>query len=119
VARGFYELIRVATLESFDEAPQKIEVDTWMRGLSLFSFAIGTPLARLKLPKPGRGDEELYRGSHIDVFQSVEAGLVHTREVLFVLGSMLRKNSFTVSSRRKLLAVLPEVQSISPKEIAS
>jgi hypothetical protein len=108
VGRGFYELIRMASLESFGEAPTKTEVDTWMRGLSVFSFVVGTPLGKFKGLEANGSDERLYRSTTFDVFAQLELGLKHSREVLLLLGSMLRRNSFTVGSKRKLFALLPE-----------
>lgn len=107
IGRGFFELVRVSSQEAFGEAPSKLEVDTWMRGLYLFSLAVGSPLGKLKAGS-ALADKELYRGNGVDVFAAVDEGLDHAREVLTVLGSMIRRNSFTARSRHKLLELCPE-----------
>lgn len=110
IGRGLYELIRVASHDSVGEAPSKIEVDTWMRGLYLFSLALGSPLGRLKGVSNGaRGSaRELYRGPEADVWAAVEEALEVTRRALTVLGGLIRRNSFTPRSRAKVLELFPE-----------
>jgi hypothetical protein len=109
VGRGLYELMRVCSLEALGEAPRKPEVDGWMRGLSLFSLAVGSPLGRLKaLPAVQLRDPALYRAPGIDVFAALDRGLDQTREVLRVVGGMIRRNSFSTRSRQRLLELLPE-----------
>jgi hypothetical protein len=115
IGRGFYELVRVSSQEAFGEAPSKPAVDGWMRGIYLFSMAIGSPLGKLKaLPGQHLSQKELYRGPGVDVFHAVDQGLEHAREVLTVLGGMIRRNSFTARSRLKLLEICPEG---SPAEV--
>ncbi len=110
IGRGFYELIRVASNDAVGEAPTKLEVDGWMRGLYLFSLALGSPLGRLKGVKNGTvsGSRELYRGPDVDVWTSVESALDTTRRALTVLGGLIRRSSFTPRSRAKVLDVFPE-----------
>ncbi|MBX7097243.1 MAG: hypothetical protein K1X89_06010 [Myxococcaceae bacterium] len=109
IGRGFYELIRVSSQEALGEAPQKADVDSWMRGLYLAALALGSPLGRLKLLGSAiEGQQELFRGPGVDVWRAVEDGLTHTREVLTVLGGLIRRGSFSARSRGKVLAVCPE-----------
>lgn len=109
VGRGFYELIRVASHDAFGDAPSKAEVDGWMRGMYLFSLALGSPLGRLRaLPGSHLSAKELYRGEGIDVFAAVDRGLESARELLTLLGSMIRRNSWSMRSRSKFLEVCPE-----------
>lgn len=110
IGRGLYELIRVASNDAVHEAPTKLEVDGWMRGLYLFSLALGSPLGKLKGVKNGAvaAPRELYRGPDVDVWAAVESALETTRRVLTVLGGLIRRNSFTPRSREKVLEVLPE-----------
>jgi hypothetical protein len=110
IGRGLYELIRVASLDSVGEAPTKIEVDSWMRGLYLFSLALGSPLGRLKGLRNGARatSRELYRGPDVDVWASLEEALEVTRRALTVLGGLIRRNSFTPRSRAKVLELFPE-----------
>jgi hypothetical protein len=108
VGRGLYELMRVSSQEAFGEAPSKLEVDGWVRGFFLFAMALGSPLGRLKAGAGEPSSRELYRGPGVDVFAALDLGLDATREVLSVLGSMIRRNNFGARSRFKLLEVCPE-----------
>ncbi len=109
IGRGFYELMRVSSLDAIGEAPTKLEVDGWMRGLYLFSLALGSPLGRLRaLPGAHLSMQELYRGPGVDVFATVDRGIESAREVLSLLGSMIRRNSFTARSRHKFFELCPE-----------
>jgi hypothetical protein len=109
VGRGLYELMRVSSQEAFGDAPTKLEVDGWVRGEFLYSLALGSPLGRLKANMGGAMTQrELYRGTGVDVFASVDKGLDVTREALTVLGSMIRRNNFGSRSKFKLLEVCPE-----------
>jgi hypothetical protein len=108
IGRGLYELMRVSSNEAFGSAPTKLEVDSWMRGLYVFSLALGSPLGRLKALPSHLSARELYRGPGIDVFAAIDRGLDQSREVLAQLGSMIRRNSFTARSRAKLLELCPE-----------
>ncbi|MGV3621607.1 MAG: hypothetical protein ACO1OB_12360 [Archangium sp.] len=109
VGRGFYELIRVSSLDAFGQAPTKLEVDGWMRGLYVFSLALGSPLGRLKiLSGTPLAQRELYRSEGVDVFARVDEGLQKTRELLVVLASMIRRNSWTARSKAKFLELCPE-----------
>jgi hypothetical protein len=106
IGRGLYELVRVASQEAFGEAPTKHQVDSWTRGLYLFSLAASSPLGKLKALRTP--DRDLYRSPGIDVFGAVEHGLAGTRETLHVLGGMIRRNSFSARSRLKLMESCPE-----------
>ncbi len=109
IGRGFYELIRVASQDAFGEAPSKLEVDGWVRGLYLFSLALGSPIGKLRsLPAGNLSTRELYRGEGFDVFATVDLGLDRARELLTMLGSMIRRNSWTTRSRARFLEVCPE-----------
>lgn len=109
IGRGLYELMRVSSHDAFGDAPTKLEVDGWMRGLYLFGLALGSPLARLSaITGPHLAMKEMYRGPGVDVFASIDQGLAQASTVLTMLGSMIRRNSFSVRSRQKLLALLPE-----------
>lgn len=109
IGRGFYELIRVASLDAFNQAPSKLEVDGWVRGLYLYSLALGSPLGRLRaLPTGHQVTRELYRGDGFDVFASVDSGLERARELLTLLGAMIRRNSWTARSRARFLESCPE-----------
>lgn len=108
VGRGLYELMRVSCQEACGAAPSKLEVDGWVRGLYLYSLALGSPLGKLKASMGAAGQRELYRGPNVDVFASVDQGLDVTREVLTLLGSMIRRNNFGSRSRLKLFEICPE-----------
>lgn len=108
IGRGFYELIRVASLDAFGEAPSKLEVDGWVRGLYVFSLALGSPLGKLRAPTAHLSTRELYRGDGFDVFATVDVGLERARELLTVLGAMIRRNSWTSRSRSRFFEMCPE-----------
>lgn len=109
IGRGFYELIRVASVDAFGEAPSKLEVDRWVRGVYLFSLALGSPLGKLKaLPSGDLSARDLYRGQGLDVFGTVDKGLTHTRECLSMLGGLIRRNTWTARSKSRFLELCPE-----------
>lgn len=109
IGRGFYELIRVSSQEALGEAPSKAQVDSWMRGLYLAALALGSPLGKLKaLPSGPVSRRELFRGPGVDVWSAVDRGLAQTREVLTVLGGLIRRGSFSARSKGKVLEVCPE-----------
>lgn len=109
VGRGMYELMRVSSLEAFGEAPTKGAVDSWVRGEFLYAMALGSPLGKLKASiGTVTNQRELYRSQGVDVFATVDKGLDSTRDVLTVLGSMIRRNNFGARSRFKLFEVCPE-----------
>jgi hypothetical protein len=109
ISRGMYELVRVASQEAFGDAPGKPEVDSWMRGLHLYALALGSPLGRLRATDAMvAGARDLYRGPGIDVFAALDQALVRSRELLLLLGRMIRRNSFGPRSRRHFLEVFPE-----------
>lgn len=109
VGRGLYELMRVSSLEAFGKAPTKLEVDGWVRGVFLYSMALGSPLGKLKasIGSPLL-QRDLYRSAGVDYFASVDKGLDLTRDVLTLLSSMIRRNNFGSRSRFKLFEVCPE-----------
>jgi hypothetical protein len=110
IGRGLYELIRVASQEALEEAPSKSTVDGWMRGLFVFSLAVGTPAGRLKaLHESSRPElRELYRSSGVDVWPAVEAGLQNTRAVLAALSSMIRRGNFSSRAKARVLALIAD-----------
>ncbi len=109
VGRGFYELIRVSSLDAFGEAPSKMEVDAWVRGLFLFSLFLGSPLGRFRsLPTSDVTAKELYRGEGLDVFASVDTGLERARELLTLLSGMIRRNSWSARARQRFFEICPE-----------
>ena len=115
IGGGLYELMRVSCIEALGEAPSQWEVDGWVRGLSLFSLALGSPLGRLgAIPSIHLSAQGLYRGPELDVFAAVDQGLDHTRQVLALLGPMRLRNRFTKGARHKVFEVCPE----GPPEIA-
>jgi hypothetical protein len=108
VGRGLYELMRVSSIEAFGQAPQKHEVDGWLRGLYVFSVAAASPLARFSALAAAFPASQVYRSANLDVFAALDQGLDTARDVISSLGSMIRRNSFSARARAKLLEVLPE-----------
>jgi hypothetical protein len=110
VGRGLYELIRVSSMEAVGEAPTKLELDSWMRGLYLFSLALGSPLGKLKGIREDKREatRALYLGPEVGVWAAVDGALELTRKTLTVLGGLIRRGSFTARSRAKVLELFPE-----------
>lgn len=109
IGRGMYELVRVSSLDAFGDAPSKLEVDGWVRGLYLFSMALGSPLGRLRAQAGAHlAMKELYRGPGVDVFAAIDRGLANTRVLLSTLGGMLHRNSFSTRARHRFLELCPE-----------
>lgn len=115
IGRGLYELIRVASQEALEEAPSKSTVDGWMRGLFVFSLAVGTPAGRIKALREASRPElrELYRSSGVDVWPAVESGLHKTREVLAALSSMIRRGNFSSRAKARVLALAADKEEIT------
>ncbi len=110
IGGGMYELMRVCSLEALGESPSRGEVDGWLRGLYVFSLALGSPLGKLTaLSRNAQGQRSVYRGPNLDVWATVEAGLELSRRSLVVLGGLIRRGSFTSRSRAKVFELLPEV----------
>jgi hypothetical protein len=109
IGRGMYELMRVSSIDALGEAPTKAEVDGWVRGLYLFSLALGSPLGKLKaLPADRLALKVLYKSPGIDVWAAVEAALEKNRQAMTVLGGMIRRGAFSARAKAKFLEVLPE-----------
>lgn len=107
--RGLYELVRVSSNEAFGDAPAKVQIDSWMRGLHFYGLALGSPLGRLKAtPKGALAAKDVYRSPGVDTFAAVDQGLTRAREVLAMIGGMVRRNSFGARARQKLLDLCPE-----------
>ncbi|MGQ0506994.1 MAG: hypothetical protein ACT4TC_16915 [Myxococcaceae bacterium] len=110
VGKGMYEVIRLACNDTFNEAPPKVELDGWIRGLYLAGLLLSSPLGRSRWLNQPSGEEDLtlYRGEDFDVHASVEESLALSRDVLNQLWSLILRQSFTPRSREKIFAFLPE-----------
>jgi hypothetical protein len=110
VGRGLYELLRLSAKETLGEAPSKVELDGWVRGLYLYGWLLSSPLGKAQ-GIPGFSSltrRELYRGDAIDYPAEVDRALGLTRQVLGNLWRYMERGLFTARSRARFLASFPE-----------
>lgn len=110
VGRGLYELIRLAAHETLQEAPEKAEVDRWVRGLYLYGLALSSPLGRLRgLPSYSNLTyRELFQGPQVDVPAAIDRAQRLTREVLERLAVVMARTHFTARVRARFFDEFPE-----------
>jgi hypothetical protein len=110
IGRGIYELVRLASQESLQQAPTKQQVDGWVRGLYLAGLYLSSPLGRLRaLPAYSQlSFHELYRNDEFDFAAEVEVALEQSRAVLRRLMAYMARGIFTPRARARFLAEFPE-----------
>jgi hypothetical protein len=110
IGRGIYELVRLASQETLQEAPTKRQVDGWVRGLYLVGLYLSSPLGRIQgLPASSHlSFQELYRNDSFDFAQEVERSVVQVRAVLRRLLAYMTRGIFTPRARARFLAEFPE-----------
>ncbi|MBX5481907.1 MAG: hypothetical protein IRZ16_08735 [Myxococcaceae bacterium] len=110
IGRGLYELIRLASQETLQQAPTKSEIDRWVRGMYLYGFVLSSPVGRLRgLPSYSNlSYRELYQGPDVDVPAAVEKAQALTREVLERLSALMNRTHFTARLRARFLDEFPE-----------
>lgn len=112
VGRGLYELTRVAWLKALGESPSKGQVDAWMRGLSAYALALSSPVGALI--------GLLVEKSTLGALGTIDAGLAHARELLDLMGHLIRRNSFTNRAWTRVIQLVPEGSPDSaPRALAS
>ncbi len=110
VGRGLYELIRVSSQEALRQAPEKSDVDAWVRGLYLHGLWLSTPVGRLRgLPSYSNLTyTELYQGPDVDVPAAIKRAQAMTREVLERVLHLMTRAHFTTRVRARFLDEFPE-----------
>jgi hypothetical protein len=109
VGRGLYELIRLGAEEALHAAPDKKQVDRWVRGAFLHGLLLSTPLAapsRHLLTRLSR--RELFSGEDVDVPALMEEALASARRVLERLHAFISRGLFSRHARERFLADFPE-----------
>ncbi|HLL55748.1 MAG TPA: zinc dependent phospholipase C family protein [Myxococcaceae bacterium] len=110
VGRGLYELLRLSAQESLGEAPAKVDLDGWVRGLYLYGWLLSSRLGKTQ-GIPGFSSltrQELYRGDTLSYPDEVERALGMARQVLGELWRYMARGLFTARSRTRFLASFPE-----------
>ena len=110
IGRGIYELVRLASQETLQQAPTKGQVDGWVRGLYLAGLYLSSPVGRMKaLPAWSQlSFQELYRNDTFDFAAEVDKAVEQTRGVLRHLVAYMSKGIFTPRARARFLAEFPE-----------
>ncbi|HEX8539226.1 MAG TPA: zinc dependent phospholipase C family protein [Cystobacter sp.] len=110
IGRGIYELVRLASQESLQQAPTKAELDGWVRGLYLGGLYLSSPLGRMRaLPAWSQlSFQELYRNDSFDFAAEVERAVEQSRAVLRRLLAFMARGIFTPRARSRFLAEFPE-----------
>ncbi|ATB32368.1 zinc dependent phospholipase C family protein [Melittangium boletus] len=110
IGRGIYELVRLASQETFQQAPSKSEVDAWVRGLYRAGLYLSSPVGRMKaLPAWSQlSFQELYRNDTFDFAREVELAVEQTRGVLRRLLAYMARGIFTPRARARFLTEFPE-----------
>ena len=110
VGRGLFELIRIAAQETLHQAPDKSEVDSWVRGLFLYGALLSSPLGRFRrLPSGANAAyRALFQGPEVDVPSAIARAQSLTREVLERLSALMAHTHFTARLRARFLDEFPE-----------
>ena len=110
IGRGFYEVVRLASQETFNEAPPKAQVDGWVRGLFMAGVVLSSPLGRAwRLPASSNLTyREMFRGDQFDLAAEVDRALAMSRDVLERVLRFIARGSFTPRSRQRFMEEFPE-----------
>ncbi len=110
IGRGIYELVRLASQETLQQAPTKQQVDGWARGLYLAGLYLSSPVGRMRgLPAYSQlSFQELYRNDTFDFASEVEHAVEQTRGVLRRLLAYMARGIFTPRARARFLEEFPE-----------
>jgi hypothetical protein len=109
VGRGLYELIRLGSEEALQAAPEKKQVDAWVRGAFLHGVVLSTPLAGASknlMTKLSR--RELFQGEDVDVPALMDEALAAARKVLERLHAFISRGLFSRRARERFMVDFPE-----------
>jgi hypothetical protein len=110
IGRGIYELVRLASQETLQQAPTPRQVDGWARGLYLAGLYLSSPLGRARsLPAYSQlSFQELYRNDAFDFAEEVERAVEQSRTALRRLLAYMTRGIFTPRARARFLEEFPE-----------
>jgi len=109
VGRGLYELIRLGAEEALQAAPEKRQVDAWVRGAFLHGLVLSTPLASGSKNLMTRlSRRELFLGEDVDVPALMNEALGSARKVLERLHAFISRGLFSRRARERFLLDFPE-----------
>lgn len=109
VGRGLYELIRLASQDTLEVAPEKRQVDRWVQGAFLHGMVLGSPVgAGSRHLMTALSRRELYQGDAVDVPRIMEQALEQSRQVLRRVSDYIARGLFSRRARERFLADFPE-----------
>ena len=110
VGGGFYELLRLSSMESAHQAPLKSTVDKWLRGLYWQGRLLSSPLGRLRgRPTPmNPGDQALCASDGQRFIRLISEGLEAARTLLAHVDEYMTRANFGTRARERMLAIFPE-----------
>jgi hypothetical protein len=110
VGGGILELVRLASRETLGAAPQRAEVDAWVRRLALAGWLLSGPVGRARrLPSASTlSERELYRGPQVDIPARVQEALEHTSQVLERVAGLMSRQRFTLRAQERFFSEFPE-----------
>lgn len=120
LGRGIFLLLRTAYEDVLDRAPQKSEVDAWVRGLWLHGRLLGSSLGRsLSLPETvPEGTWALYRSDERDIAGAIEEGIDQARVSISRLYELMQGEPSLVNEDRFFLDVFSGREQSSTSEEA-
>jgi hypothetical protein len=110
VGGGILEVVRLASRETLGVAPERAEVDAWVRRLALAGWLLSGPLGRARRlpPASALSERELYRGPDVDVRGLVQEALSHTAAVMERVAGLMARQRFTLRARERFIGDFPE-----------
>lgn len=106
VGRGMYELLRLSSWDTLEEAPEKADVDRWVQALALN----GTLVSQVVRHRRGLELSELQVRN---LRHALDESLSLSCSVLERLDALMRSGRFGPRARRSFLSAFPEVGAAS------
>jgi len=110
VGRGLHLLVATACRDVLGLGPSKSELDRWVRGLSLYARALGSPLGRRLVVRedPASLRTRVYEGEGFDFLGLYAASLERARHHVTRACAYLADADFGRSARAHVLEDIPE-----------
>jgi len=108
LGRGIHLLLSTAYLDVVGRAPEKSEVDSWVRGLWLYGRILGSAPGRL-LALPETVPEATwacYRGDGVDVAEAIEEGMDQARACISRLYELMQTELALVEAEAMFTGLL-------------